>query len=603
MLKKITIISLIFILFFFTGNLIGQDIHTAVRNGNLAAVKAVLEENPGQIEALNASKSTPLIVAASGGHLQVIAFLLEKGANIQAVNKWGRTALHYAVDGGHLEVAKLLLEKGIDIDGPKDFPYTPLHIACSNGAEEVVDLLLSKGADVNVLSGAGSPLHRAVFSGNANIIRKLLRAGADINAVIASRGWTPLHMAAVSGWHEAAKVLVENGIDLNTADKRGVTALHYAVSSGTREAEKVAVLLLEHGAEFDTSASDGSTPLLTAAQKGKVEAVKLLLGKGADNSAKDKATQRTMLHFAAIHGYGNIARLLIENGLDIHMQDKFGKTSLDYAELHGNRKVADYIYAAGGKSREGEKNFGHSRYLEESLSRGEAHIWKLASFGWAVKTENHLFVFNNEEHSKAPDEPLLANGFISASELADQNIFAVYPAYHGELYAKEFVHAIEDSLKSITYVHYKNDKLQGNTNTVHLGGQGNIAIQDATFAYAEEKDEGGMGWLNYLIESDGFTFYYSGFLGAPLEIHKKNLENMVKGGRTCDVAFLLLSARGNNTNYINQVITILRPKEIFLHMALNTPDEETIAALQKKYPAVKFSMARDPGERFHYRAN
>jgi len=310
-----------------------------------------------------------------------------------------------------------------------------------------------------------------------------------------------------------------------------------------------------------------------------------------------------VLHFAAIHGYGDIAGYLIENGIDIHALDKFGKTALYYAEKHGNKKVADSIYAAGGKSGDSEKNFGHSRYLEESLSQGEAYIWKLASFGWVVKTKNRLFVFNNEEHSKAPDEPLLANGFISASELVDQNIFAVYPAYHGEAYAKEFIHAIENSLKNITYVHYKNDKLQGNTNTVYLGGQGNISIQGTTFAYAEEKDEGGMGWLNYLIESDGFTFYYSGFLLAPLEINKKHLVNMAKGGRTCDAAFLLLSARGENTDYIDQVITILKPKEVFLHMALNTPDEEMIATLQKKFPAVKFRWARDPGERFHYKTN
>jgi ankyrin repeat protein len=497
----------------------------------------------------------------------------------------------------------LLLEKGIDVDGHKDFPYTPLHIAASNGTEEIVDLLLSKGADVNILSSAGSPLHRAVNGGNTNVIRKLLKEGADINALITPRGWTSLHMAAVSGRYEAAMVLVENGIGLNKTDKNGATALHYAVSSGAREAEKVAVLLIKRGAEFNTSAIDGSTPLLTAVQKGKDKTVKLLIEKGADNSAKDKTTQRSMLHFAAIHGYGSIAGLLIEKGIDIHARDKFGKTALDYAELHGNEKAADHIYAAGGKSGDEEKNFGHSRYLEESLSRGEAYIWKLASFGWVVKTQNHLFVFNNEEHSKGPDEPLLANGFISASELTDQNIFAVYPAYHGDPYAKEFIHAIEDSLKNITYIHYKNDKLQGNTNTVYLGGQGNIAIQDATFAYAEEKDQGGMGWLNYLIEADGFTFYYSGFLLASLEIHKKHLEDMSEGGRACDVAFLLLSGSRKNIDYIDQVIAILKPKVVFLHMALRTPSDKTVEEIQEKYPAIKFLYARDPGRRFLYKTN
>jgi hypothetical protein len=51
------------------------------------------------------------------------------------------------------------------------------------------------------------------------------------------------------------------------------------------------------------------------------------------------------------------------------------------------------------------------------------------------------------------------------------------------------------------------------------------------------------------------------------------------------------------------VISILKPKVIFLHMALQTPDEKIIDELQEKYPEVKFSWARDPGQRFHYKAN
>jgi hypothetical protein len=176
----------------------------------------------------------------------------------------------------------------------------------------------------------------------------------------------------------------------------------------------------------------------------------------------------------------------------------------------------------------------------------------------------------------------------------------VYPAYHAEAYAKEFIHAIENSLKNITYIHYKNDELQGNTNTVYLGGQRSIAIQGVSFSYAEEKNEEGMGWLNYLIGADGFTFYYSGFLRAFLEINKKHLENMAEGGRTCDAAFLLLSGRGDD-GHIDQVISILKPKVVFLHMALQTPSEKIIETLQEKYPAVKFICARDPGQRFFYK--
>ena len=90
---------------------------------------------------------------------------------------------------------------------------------------------------------------------------------------------------------------------------------------------------------------------------------------------------------------------------------------------------------------------------------------------------------------------------------------------------------------------------------------------------------------------------------SPAPSTKKHLEDMARGGRTCDAAFLLLSEQGENTEYIHQVIEVLKPKVVFLHMALQTPDETTIETFQEKYPSVKFIIARDPGERFHYKAN
>ena len=56
-------------------------------------------------------------------------------------------------------------------------------------------------------------------------------------------------------------------------------------------------------------------------------------------------------------------------------------------------------------------------------------------------------------------------------------------------------------------------------------------------------------------------------------------------------------------DHIDQVIAILKPKVIFLHMALRTPSEKMIEALQEKFPAVKFRWARNPGQRFHYKTN
>jgi len=55
---------------------------------------------------------TPLYMAASGGHPEVIRLLLAGGAQIGAANKNGETPLHLTARRVQLEVVSLLLAGG-----------------------------------------------------------------------------------------------------------------------------------------------------------------------------------------------------------------------------------------------------------------------------------------------------------------------------------------------------------------------------------------------------------------------------------------------------------------------------------------------------------
>ena len=81
--------------------------------------------------------------------------------------------------------------------------------------------------------------------------------------------------------------------------------------------------------------------LYSVAEKGDVEAVKMLLGSGADVAAKDEGGW-TALHFAAEGGHTDAVALLLERmqGADVAATDDlFGQTALHLAAEGGHRDV------------------------------------------------------------------------------------------------------------------------------------------------------------------------------------------------------------------------------------------------------------------------
>jgi ankyrin repeat protein len=83
-------------------------------------------------------------------------------------------------------------------------------------------------------------------------------------------------LAAITNQLELAKVLIEQGADVN---RPGWTPLHYAATRGHREMMR---LLLDNDAYIDSESANGTTPLMMAAYSAPPLAVKLLLEEGAD---------------------------------------------------------------------------------------------------------------------------------------------------------------------------------------------------------------------------------------------------------------------------------------------------------------------------------
>jgi len=54
---------------------------------------------------------TPLMVAASAGHADVVGYLIENGADVKRKNKKGQTAVDLAKKKGNKAIVKLLTKK------------------------------------------------------------------------------------------------------------------------------------------------------------------------------------------------------------------------------------------------------------------------------------------------------------------------------------------------------------------------------------------------------------------------------------------------------------------------------------------------------------
>jgi len=180
------------------------------------------------------------------------------------------------------------------------------------------------------------------------------------------------------------KSLVRDGIDINTKDTKGMTALHRACLGGHGEIVRFLV-------EVDNRAllaqdTNGPTPLIHAATIGHEAIVRLLLWKGGVDANAQTRCGETALIRAAGNGHQAVVRLLLErDDVDANAPSENGITAvvqaagnwheavvrllLERGDVDANAKTSDRetaLFKAAGN--------GHEAIVRLLLQRGDVDV-------------------------------------------------------------------------------------------------------------------------------------------------------------------------------------------------------------------------------------
>jgi len=204
----------------FFGGCLEKQIHHAAYEGDLKKVKEIIDRDPNQINVQDVQGFTPLHLASSKGHIEIVEFLLNHGADTELEIFNGETPLmvaaRYARNGQQYETIKTLLEHGAKVNHKDKHGRTALHDAAMYSGKEIINLLISYGADVNARDEHQStPLHQAAMLTNIEAAKALVENGADIFA---------------KNYHDYSKPLPEGMITRPSKNQMNKTAKEIALS-------------------------------------------------------------------------------------------------------------------------------------------------------------------------------------------------------------------------------------------------------------------------------------------------------------------------------------------------------------------------------------
>ncbi len=264
----------------------GPDLPAAAASGDIDAIDKLLGLGIA-VDSIDSQGASALIRAAGSGYAALVVRLLDAGANPHQASYSGATCLSAAVSARREAVVRTLLQHRVDADQPLPGGGTPLMIAAALGLPRLAEPLLEHRADANCADDRGNTSLQAAaqFAFDSRdtalateLLELLLRHGARIDmrnqagqdALLLLLGARAEPGTACDAQHlgQLAKLLIDKGASVSTADRRGISPLHACAMHGLLG---VARLLKSHGAPIEQTDTLGRTAGEVAALLGYVD--------------------------------------------------------------------------------------------------------------------------------------------------------------------------------------------------------------------------------------------------------------------------------------------------------------------------------------------
>ncbi len=188
----------------------------------------------------------------------------------------------------------------------------------------------------------------AAEKGQLEILKSCLEKGVDINTTN-RQGRTAIVNASLNKHYECVSFLINAGADINKQDQ---TCFNPFLLSCLNDDLTLLRIVLPAKPNLDLLTRFGGVGITPASEKGHVEIVRELLEKTEINVNHTNFVGWTPLLEAIVLNDGGekqqqIVKLLLDHGANPHMTDKYGKKPLELAREKGYNEIAELLIAAG----------------------------------------------------------------------------------------------------------------------------------------------------------------------------------------------------------------------------------------------------------------